>query len=52
MNDSVMQFITDKAYYHPVKCTLNDHEIIHPVELRNHILLFKAVRTSDNIKIL
>jgi len=45
-----MQFITHKAYYHPDKCTLNGHEITQLVELRNHILLFKAVCTSDRHK--
>jgi len=50
MNDGVMQFIRDKAYYHPDKCTLNGHEIIQPVELRNHILLFKTVYTSAQHK--
>jgi hypothetical protein len=41
-----MQFIMDKAYYHPDKYTLSGHEIIQPFELRNHILQLQAVCTS------
>jgi hypothetical protein len=47
---ALCNFITNKAYYHPDKCTLNGHGITQPVELRNHILLFQSVCTSGQHK--
>jgi len=47
-----MQFVTDKTYYHPDKCTLNGHEIIKPVELRTTFYCSKLYALLVNYEFL